>query len=223
MVKRIVLKVGSGYLVDLKDDGSYNINQQQFDGIVQEIASLIERGKEVVLVSSGAIAVAACKQKIKNISKDVFEKAQLSGEGQIYLMIEYVNRFEKLGKIVAQCLITKDDLEIAKRRENIKKNQEGYFKKGVITIYNENDLISMEEITFGDNDLLAAHLALTIEAEMLIMFSNSTEGLGAGKGESKDIARALLNSKGIEMNVIKEKYEKDEKGNILLKTAKMVI
>ena len=207
-IERLVVKVGTGFLFDRLSDGKYFLKEDQMDAIVQE-ASIISDKKELIIVSSGAVASAAWNQGLKEIPEDDYEKAQLSGEGQYVLMNQYAKRFSGHRKICAQVLISGDDLEISKRRRNLRKNQEGWLRKGVIAIYNENDPITIDEITFGDNDILAANLARTMDADLLVMLSNPQENLGTGGGESKIRARKILSKEGIDMAIINGQYEKE--------------
>jgi len=213
VIERLVVKVGTGFIFDKNSDGKgYFLREDQLDAIVEEI-SIISEEREVAVVTSGAIATAAMREGLKKPPEDDYKKAQLSSKGQIYLMDEYFRRFERYGKECAQCLITYDDIKIRKRRRNLRRNQEGFFHDGVIAIYNENDLIAIEEITFGDNDILAAMLTRCIDADLLVMLSYPIEGLGSGGGESKKRAREILNENAdpIPMEIINTRYERDRK------------
>ena len=211
MHNRLVVKVGSGYIFQRNEYGFYNPRPGQIPGLVEELSILSEEN-DVILVSSGAIASAAWKLGIKEIPKNDYDKARLSGIGQPVLMELYRKEFEKHGKICAQCLITRDDFDVKERRRNLRRNQEGYFLDDVIAIYNENDLISIDEITFGDNDILAALLAKYTDADMLIMLSYSEEGLGFGGESSKQKAKKIVENEDIRMEIINDLYELDDSG-----------
>lgn len=221
-IERLIIKVGTGFLFDKDGDiEGYVFRADQLDALVEEVYELSNK-MDVVIVSSGAIATAMYRLGISEVPKDNYKRAQLAGIGQPNLFIQYQQRFENYGKQVAQCLITYDDISIRHRRRNLRTNQDGYFRDDVISIYNENDFVTLEEIKklkivnkkigFGDNDILAARLACTIDADLLVMLSYSVEGLGSGGGESKEEAREILDSENIPMKIINDRYERDSSG-----------
>ena len=212
--ERILIKIGTGYIFDRDDKKSLcSLREDQMDALVDEISEISDE-KEIALVTSGAIATAAWKFGLSEIPEEDYKKAQLSGIGQSYLMQEYIKRFESHGKTCSQCLLTYDDLENRKRRRNIRRALEGYFLNGVIPIVNENDLTSIEEITFGDNDILAARLAVAIDADLVIMLSYTVRGLGSGGKESKKRAREILEKEKIPLEIINRRYEFDRETGI---------
>ncbi len=211
MAKRIVVKVGSGYIFERNEEGFYLPRSDQISGIAYEVSELSEE-HELMIVSSGAIATAAWKQRLNRLPDNDYEKAMLSEKGQPHLMEMYISEFEKYGKRCAQCLITKEDLEQRKRRRNLRRLQEWYFLTETIRIYNENDSMCVSEISFGDNDILSAHLAKYMDADLLVMLSCPQEGLGFGGDKSKKMAREMLNEEGITLEIINKPYERDESG-----------
>ena len=208
LAERIVVKVGSGYIFDRNNESIYSLLEDQMDALVDEICGISEE-REVAVVTSGAIAAAAWKLGLAEIPEEDYRKAQLSGIGQPHLINEYSRRFESHGKKCAQCLLTYDDLDNRKRRRNIRRAVEGYFLDGVIPIVNENDLTSIEEITFGDNDILAARLASAIDADIMVMLSYTVKGLGSGGRESKRRAKEILREEGIPLEIVNRRYELD--------------
>lgn len=212
--ERLVVKIGTGFLFDYDENGKgYIFRGDQLDAITEEVSE-ISREREVMVVSSGAIAMAAHKLGLSEIPSDPYKRAQLAGIGQPGLFIEYQNRLEKLGRRAAQCLITREDIDDRKRRRNLRKNQEGYFGDGVITVYNENDFTSVEEITFGDNDILAALLTETMSSDLLVMLSHPVKDLGRGGGKSKEEARIILDRQQIDMKIINDRYEFDSSAGL---------
>jgi glutamate 5-kinase len=213
-IERLVVKVGTGFLFDKRDDNTCILRPHQIAGLAEEIAKISE-SKDIALVSSGAIATASWKYNMP-VPEDHYERARLSGIGQPILMGLYMQEFEKHGKRVAQFLICGDDLDPAKSRpesrRSLRKNQETYFKDKVMGVYNENDLISIEEITFGDNDILAALLACSLDADLLVMLSDPKEGLGTGGRDSKDEARKIVEKENIKLEMINGAYELTEAG-----------
>lgn len=206
--RRLVVKVGTGFLFDRTDENGYSLRTNQIDGLVDE-ASLISKTNDIVIVSSGAIAMGCIQRDLNRKPDDIHEKAELSGIGQPYLMNEYTKRFGAHGKTCAQILLCADDLEIPKQRENLLTHQEGYFRRGIIAVCNENDLAATEEITFGDNDILAALWAVGIQANLLVMLSDPKEGVGTGGGSSKEKARKILDAAGIQMEILNGAYARN--------------
>lgn len=165
---RIVVKVGTSTLTH--DSG--NINLRRVETLVRVIADLRHKGKEVVLVSSGAIGVGASKLGLPIERRGTKEKQAYSAIGQSELMGIYGRLFSEYGCSVAQILLTKNVLEDAVRKENAINTFQTLLGWGVVPIVNENDVISTEEIEFGDNDTLSAIVASLIGAQALIILSD---------------------------------------------------
>ena len=203
--ERLVVKVGTGTLFEADGDG-YRFLADQMNALVEEVAEL-SKGRQVALVSSGAIASAACEYGLE-IPDDRYGKARLAGMGQPILMHRYLESFSKRGTRCAQCLITHDDM-FSERRRKLRKVLDGYLSEGVVPIVNENDTIATDDITFGDNDIMAAILTRCIRADLLAMLSNAVEGLGTGGGLSKEEARKILDKHGIPLEIINGRYEQE--------------
>ncbi|AWI05364.1 glutamate 5-kinase [Clostridium drakei] len=171
-VKKIVVKVGSSTLTH--KSGFLNLNQ--IEKIVRQIADLHNEGKEVVLVTSGAIAAGIGKLGLKRRPKTIPEKQAAAAVGQGILMHMYEKIFSEYGKVAAQILITKDDISHRTRFLNARNTFLALAEMGVIPIVNENDAIIVDEIKFGDNDTLSATVASFVEADLLILLSD-IEGL----------------------------------------------
>jgi len=216
--KRIVVKVGTGVFYDkTSDENGYVLKGGTMDAFVGEMYEL-NKIVELMIVSSGAIATAAYMYKLQ-IPQSSEERAVLAGIGQPLLMKEYAKRFEKYGQRIAQCLVTREDVdierrcinkEIDQRIKNLRGVQESYFRRGIIAIYNENDAISFAEISLGDNDILAAMVSVATEASNLYIISHPVEGFGRGGGQSKKIARDICEKNKIQFSIINDCYEKDE-------------
>lgn len=167
-VKRIVIKVGTSTLTH--DTG--HINLRRVEELVRVLADLRNSGKEVVLVSSGAVGVGIGKLGLKNADRGTKEKQAYSAIGQSELMGIYGRLFSEYGCSVAQILLTKNVLEDAVRKENAINTFGKLLDWSVIPIVNENDVISTEEIEFGDNDTLSAVVASLIGAQALVILSD---------------------------------------------------
>ena len=170
--KRIVVKIGSS----LFSSASGEVELASIGRFCSQILTLMENGKEVVVVSSGAIALGMHKLKLKERPQKLSDLAACASIGQNELMNAYS---KSLGDkvIAAQILLTWEDFNDRKRYLNAKNTIEALLKRGnVVPIINENDSISTEEIRFGDNDTLSARVASLLEADILIILSD-VEGL----------------------------------------------
>jgi glutamate 5-kinase len=170
-VRRILVKVGSAVLTG-EDGLDLNVIEQ----LVGDIAALRERGYQVVLVSSGAIASGKHRMGIESKLKSIPQKQAAAAVGQGRLMRVYSNAFGKHSLFVGQVLLTMSDITDRKRFLNIRNTLFTLLEWGVITIINENDTVAVDEIKFGDNDNLAAMVANIVEAHLVINLT-STEGL----------------------------------------------
>ncbi len=169
--KRIVIKVGSQLL-----SGENGLNSSFIENLAKQITNVSNAGKEVVLVSSGAVLAGIKAVKLNRKPFSLQEKQALSAIGQPYLMAEYRKAFKKYGKEIAQVLVTAEDLRSKERFINAKNTLDALMKFKTIPIVNENDTVSVEEIKIGDNDNLSAHVAVLFEADLLIMLT-VTNGL----------------------------------------------
>ncbi|MBR2500480.1 MAG: glutamate 5-kinase [Clostridia bacterium] len=166
--KRIVIKVGTSTLT--YDTGF--INLRRVEKLARMLSDLRHSGKEVILVSSGAVGVGMGKLGIKERPSCIKERQAMSAVGQGELMGIYSKFFSEYGCDAAQVLLTRDIVEIKDRRENAKNTMEMLLKWGVVPIVNENDTVSSAEIEFGDNDTLSAIVAELVKADLLILLSD---------------------------------------------------
>lgn len=170
--KRIAVKVGTSTLT--YETGAINI--RRVEKLVKVLADLKNSGKEIVLVTSGAIGVGLSKLGLKERPKDIPAKQAAAAVGQCELMYLYDKLFSEFNHNVAQVLLTRDVVEDENRKAHAVNTFEKLLEMGTIPIVNENDTISVEEIEFGDNDTLSAIVASLIHAEALIILSD-IEGL----------------------------------------------
>lgn len=174
---RIVVKVGTSTLT--YDNGSINI--KTIDKLCQVLSSLRNSGYEVILVSSGAIAVGVNKMRLAERPKELKMKQAAAAVGQCELMHLYDKMFSEYGNMVAQILLTSEDFGMTDKRENLRNTFSALLENGIIPIVNENDSVSCTEIesekkVFGDNDTLSAVVAVMCGADKLIILSD-IEGL----------------------------------------------
>lgn len=166
--KRIVFKVGTSSLT--YPNGKLNINK--IDKLVRVISDLKNRGMETVLVSSGAIGVGVGKLGLAEKPHDMPGKQAAAAVGQCELMYLYDKLFSEYGHITGQVLLTKDAVEHPDRKQNAHNTFHRLIQLGVVPIVNENDAVSTEEIEFGDNDTLSAHVACLCESDLLVILTD---------------------------------------------------
>jgi glutamate 5-kinase len=164
-VKRVVLKVGSHVLTE-----NGKIALERLKNLVELIAKLHKVGKEIILVSSGAVAAGFTQLKLDK--SKVANKQALAAIGQPYLLKIYQTHFAHFGILSAQILLSADDFDSRKRTSYAKDAVEVMLKNRVVPIVNENDVVATEELVFGDNDRLSAHVTYYFEADILAILSD---------------------------------------------------
>jgi glutamate 5-kinase len=169
--RRVVLKLGSAVLT-----AAEGLDLPLIQRLVAEIAALRDTGRQLVMVSSGAVAAGLKKLGFKERPPGMPQVQALAAAGQSTLMQTYEEAFAAHGLKVAQILLTHDDLAARKRFVNAKNTLFTLLQWGVVPIINENDTVATHELKFGDNDNLAALIANLVEADLLILLTN-TEGL----------------------------------------------
>ena len=167
--KRIVIKVGSSSLTH-QETGS--VNFLKMEKLVRAICDLRNQGKDVCLVSSGAIAVGRDAIGLKDRPKDISTKQACAAVGQGRLMMTYQKLFSEYNQTSGQVLMTKNTMINPVSRENATNTFEELFKLGVVPIVNENDTVSTYEMQFGDNDTLSALVSNLVNADLLVLLSD---------------------------------------------------
>ncbi len=171
--KRIVIKVGSSTLT-CKETG--NLNYSKLEKLVRAISDLKNSGKQVILVSSGAVAVGRETLKIGRRPKTMSEKQACAAIGQGKLIMNYYKLFSEYGLIASQVLMTRYSLDHEKSYNNLKNTFQELLNYGAIPIVNENDAIATDEIEFGENDTLSSIVTAITESDLLILLTD-TDGL----------------------------------------------
>lgn len=166
--QRIVVKVGSTTLTHKTG----RLNLKRMEKLARVLSDLRNEGKEVILVTSGAIGVGTERLGLCERPRDVQGKQAAAAVGQAVLMQIYQNFFMEYNQKVAQILITKDVVEDPIRKRNAQNTFNTLLDMGVIPIVNENDSVSTEEIEFSDNDTLSATVGGLIQADLLILLSD---------------------------------------------------
>jgi glutamate 5-kinase len=172
----IVVKLGSGVL-----SNSNGINPRRIAHVAAQVHSLIKQRRKVILVSSGAIASAMAKLGLRKRPSHIADLQGCAAIGQSMLMSQYDRAFRKYGLIVAQMLLTHEDLHHPTRRANAKHTLHNLLERGVVPIINENDAVAFAEIKFGDNDQLASMVHELIHADLCIILSSIDGFILSGK------------------------------------------
>lgn len=167
--KRIVVKIGSSSLTHPETG---NLNLAKVEKLIRDLCDLHNSGKDVILVSSGAIAVGRKALGINGKPANLQVKQACAAVGQARLMMTYQKIFSEYNQVTAQILMTKDTMIRDLSRENAKNTFTELLNLGVIPIVNENDTVSTYEIEFGDNDKLSAIVSAITGADLLILLSD---------------------------------------------------
>ncbi len=176
-ISRLVVKLGTGVLTDSRKQPDL----VQMEQLVTQVAAQRRAGREVVLVTSGAVGAGMGVLGYDTRPKELAELQACAAVGQSRLMTTYENLFSKFGLHVAQVLLTHDDLEHHERHLNARNTLVALLDRGVIPIINENDAVSFTELKFGDNDKLSALVASLLPADLLVILT-TVDGVIEGFG-----------------------------------------
>lgn len=170
--KRVVVKVGTSTIT--YDNGRFNLTN--LEHLCRSLANQMNQGRELVLVSSGAIGVGVGRLRLKQRPQSIREKQAVAAVGQSELMSMYSRLMADYNYMVGQILLTKDDTDDPLTRQNICNTFAALLEQEILPIVNENDTVSTREIyhngTFGDNDALSAIVARLVQADLLIILSD---------------------------------------------------
>jgi len=202
--KRVVVKVGSNVLTADSD-----LNLEAIESISRQVCTLIDRGLEVLLVSSGAMAAGLRRLRLRRRPDEIPKRQAIAAVGQSGLMNAYEKAFGRSSKRVAQILLTSDDLTNRKRYLNARNTLCTLLAWKVVPIINENDTIMVEEIKLGDNDNLAAMIALLMDAHFLINLTD-IDGLYTRDPRTQPDARLIPSVSTFKREI--ERYASDIPG-----------
>ena len=201
-IRRVVVKVGTSTLT-LPD---MSLNLSRIEELAEQLAELKRSGKDVVLVTSGAIATGMGRLGWESRPKTIPRQQAAAAVGQSHLMRAYERAFDKYGQAVAQVLLTQADISDRRRYTNAYNTFSALLQCNVIPIVNENDTVAVEEIKVGDNDTLSAFVTNLVKADLLLILSD-IDGLYDGSGQVVSVVpaitpevRALVNGKGSELS-----------------------
>ena len=196
--KKIVIKIGSSILIDKKGKPKRTWLKE----FVQDIKFLIKKKKQVVIVSSGAIALGCEYLGIQKKGLKIYKSQAVASIGQIELMSFYKKGFEKSKIKISQILLTLDDTEQRRRSINAKRTIDNLLAMGIIPIVNENDTTATTEIKYGDNDRLASRVSQIISADCLILLSD-VDGLYTDNPKKNRKIKLIKIVKEIDENIKK--------------------
>lgn len=185
--RRIVIKVGTSTLAHAE---SGKLNLYRIEQLIREIADLHNAGKEIIFVTSGAIAAGLGKLGMKSKPQTIPEKQALAAIGQGVLMHIYEKFFAEYGQTIGQILLTKENAADEQARENSRNSFQAVLDMGAIPVVNENDAVAVDEIKIGDNDNLSAIVAAMTGAEVLVILSD-IDGLYDGNPKLDKSARLI--------------------------------
>ena len=183
---RVVIKIGTSTLTH----ATGNLNIRRVEALCKAISDVKNAGNEVILVSSGAIGMGVGKLGLRERPSDVPTKQAAAAVGQCELMYFYDKIFGEYHHIVAQLLITGEDIASHTRHENFRNTLNRLLALGALPIINENDTVGTKEIVIGDNDTLAAIVAESVQADLLILLSD-IDGLYTADPRKDPNARLL--------------------------------
>ena len=183
---RIVVKVGTSTLAH----ATGRLNIRRMEHLCKVLSDLKNAGHQIILVSSGAIAMGVGKLNLSTRPSDAPTKQAAAAVGQCELMFLYDKFFGEFGNTVGQLLVTRDDFEDDERRRNLHNTFMKLFEYGAIPVVNENDSVAVEEIVFGDNDSLSAHVAKLVEADALVILTD-IDGLFSANPREDESARLI--------------------------------
>lgn len=194
---RLVIKIGSSTLTH----STGRLNIRLAEELCKVISDLKNAGHEIIIVSSGAIALGIGKLNLASRPADMPSKQAAAAVGQCELMYSYDKLFSEYGHTVAQILITGEDVEDEGRRTRFKDTMSRLLEMGVLPVINENDTVSTAEISVGDNDTLAAIASVCVNADMLVLLSD-IDGLYTQDPKKDSSAKLIKEVYTIDENII---------------------
>ena len=194
---RIVIKIGTSTLAH----PTGHLNIRRVETLCRVMSDIKNAGHELILVSSGAIGMGVGKLGLRERPRDIPSKQAAAAVGQCELMYIYDKLFSEYHHTVAQLLITGDDIANDQRQQNFTNTLSRLLELGALPIINENDTVATDEIVIGDNDTLAAIVAKSVKAELLILLSD-IDGLYTADPHTHPDARLLHRITAIDESIL---------------------
>ena len=194
---RIVVKIGTSTLAH----ATGHLNIRRVEHLCKVLSDIKNSGHQLIMVSSGAIGMGVGKMGLRNRPKDIPTKQAAAAVGQCELMYTYDKLFSEYHHIVAQLLITGDDVGCEKRHINFSNTLNRLLELGALPIINENDTIATDEIVIGDNDTLAAIVAKSVNANKLILLSD-IDGLYTADPHTDPDARLISHVSKVDESIL---------------------
>jgi glutamate 5-kinase len=215
-IRRVVVKVGSG-LVTTPGEGP---SSEHIGRIAADLSALVHEGREVALVTSGAIATGVARLGLTARPRSIPEKQAAAAVGQSALMWEYEQAFKKHGIPVGQVLLTGQDISDRSRYLNARNTLLALLEFGVLPVINENDTVAGDEIKVGDNDNLAALVAHLIDADLLVLLTD-VDGLYTGNPRQDPSARRLETVEAITDQIQRMVYDASARVSVVAVSTKL--
>lgn len=199
-MQRIVIKVGTNTIMKTVSD----VDFRKIDRLAFVLSAIRQEGREVILVSSGAVGVGASTLGIDEYPKAIEDQQALAAVGQSVLMGHYGRFFNHYNQQVAQILLTRDVVDFPTSKHNVQRSLESLLDRGIIPIINENDVVAVDELNhqtkFGDNDTLSSIVAGLCEADLLVLMSD-VEGLYTENPQDNPEAELISEVKAIDESI----------------------
>ncbi|KAA3441959.1 glutamate 5-kinase [Mesorhizobium sp. SARCC-RB16n] len=185
--RRVVVKIGSVLIADAKTG---EIRGRWLETLIDDVARFFARGQQVIIVSSGAVAVGSCQFNHMGRSLRTEERQAAAAIGQVRLLLAYEQSLKRYGFGLGQLLLTGEDIDSQHRRRSVRSTLQQLFNLNAVPVINENDTTATVETCIGDNDRLAARVAQVVNADMLILLSN-VDGLFTEDPHDNTLARRI--------------------------------
>lgn len=202
--KRTVIKIGSSSLTH--ENGLINI--RAMESIVKVLSDIVNSGREIIIVTSGAVAVGMGVMGIKKRPDDIPSRQAVAAIGQCELMSLYQDMFGKYHHIVSQILLSRDVTDNAQFTQNVRNTFDKLLEMNVIPIVNENDSICVDELAYGDNDTLSAIVAVISDSDSLVLLTD-TDGLYTANPKKDKTARLIRQVGVIDETITRPAGESD--------------
>ncbi|MER8849436.1 glutamate 5-kinase [Mesorhizobium australicum] len=167
--RRMIVKIGSALIADAE---SGEIRGPWLETFIEDVLRILARGQQVIIVTSGAVAVGSCHFNQLDRPLRIEEKQTAAAIGQVRLMLAYQKSFKRHGFGLGEILLTRQDIDNQHRRHAVRSTIQRLLERGAVPVVNENDATAPAENCFGDNDQLAARVAQMGNADLLILLSN---------------------------------------------------